>query len=106
MRFFHLSDLHLGIKLYEHDLLKDQKAILDEIVALTRQYQPDAVVFAGDIYDRSVPPVEAVALFDDFMTQLRAALPNGAVRTEHPRRHHFRQPRQRTAARCLPQRTV
>lgn len=52
MRFFHLSDLHLGIKLYEHDLLKDQKAILDEIVGLTRQYQPDAVVFAGDIYDR------------------------------------------------------
>ena len=49
MRFFHLSDLHLGIKLYEHDLLKDQKAILDEIVALTQQYQPDAVVFAGDI---------------------------------------------------------
>lgn len=41
MRFFHLSDLHLGIKLYEHDLLKDQKAILDEIVALTRQYQPE-----------------------------------------------------------------
>lgn len=79
MRFFHLSDLHLGIKLYEHDLLKDQKAILDEIVALTRQYQPDAVVFAGDIYDRSVPPVEAVALFDDFMTQLRAALPNGGI---------------------------
>lgn len=79
MRFFHLSDLHLGIKLYEHDLLKDQKAILDEIVALARQYQPDAVVFAGDIYDRSVPPVEAVALFDDFMTQLRAALPNGEI---------------------------
>lgn len=79
MRFFHLSDLHLGIKLYEHDLLKDQKAILDEIVALTRQYQPDAVVFAGDIYDRSVPPVEAVALFDDFMMQLRAALPNGEI---------------------------
>lgn len=79
MRFFHLSDLHLGIKLYEHDLLKDQKAILDEIVALTRQYQPDAVVFAGDIYDRSVPPVEAVALFNDFMTQLRAALPNGEI---------------------------
>ena len=79
MRFFHLSDLHLGIKLYEHDLLKDQKAILDEIVALTRQYQPDAVVFAGDIYDRSVPPVEAVALFDDFVTQLRAALPNGEI---------------------------
>lgn len=79
MRFFHLSDLHLGIKLYEHDLLKDQKAILDEIVALTRQYQPDVVVFAGDIYDRSVPPVEAVALFDDFMTQLRAALPNGEI---------------------------
>lgn len=79
MRFFHLSDLHLGIKLYEHDLLKDQKAILDEIVALTRQYQPDTVVFAGDIYDRSVPPVEAVALFDDFMTRLRAALPNGEI---------------------------
>ncbi len=79
MRFFHLSDLHLGIKLYEHDLLKDQKAILDEIVALTRQYQPGAVVFAGDIYDRAVPPVEAGALFADFMTQLRAALPNGEI---------------------------
>ena len=71
MRFFHLSDLHLGIKLYEHDLLKDQKAILDEIVALTRQYQPDAVVFAGDIYDRSVPPVDNAVLAEAFLFLLR-----------------------------------
>ena len=56
MRFFHLSDLHLGIKLYEHDLLKDQKAILDEIVALTRQYQPDAVVFAFAIPAKPLAP--------------------------------------------------
>lgn len=49
MRFFHLSDLHLGIKLYEHDLLKDQKAVLDEIVALTRQYQPEPL-FSREIF--------------------------------------------------------
>lgn len=79
MRFFHLSDLHLGIKLYEHELLDDQKKILSEIVALAREHQPDAVVIAGDVYDRSVPPVEAVALFDDFITQLRGALPNGEI---------------------------
>lgn len=79
MRFFHLSDFHLGLKLYEYDLLADQTAILSEITALTRQYQPDAVVIAGDVYDRSVPPVEAVALFDDFMTQLRDAIPNGEI---------------------------
>ena len=79
MRFFHLSDLHLGIKLYEHELLDDQKKILSEIVALAREHQPDAVVIAGDVYDRSVPPVEAVALFDDFITQLRGTLPNGEI---------------------------
>lgn len=79
MRFFHLSDLHLGIKLYEHELLDDQKTILAEIVALAREHQPDAVVIAGDVYDRSVPPVEAVALFDDFITQLRGALPRSEI---------------------------
>ena len=79
MRFFHLSDLHLGVKLYEYDLLDDQRVILDEIVMLARQHQPDAVLIAGDVYDRSVPPVEAVALLDSFITKLRAALPNGEI---------------------------
>lgn len=79
MRFLHLSDLHIGVKLYEYDLLEEQKEILDQIVALAEREKPDAIVMAGDIYDRSVPAVEAVALFDAFMHTLRQALPEAAL---------------------------
>ena len=70
MRFFHLSDLHLGKRLGDLSLEEDQRHILSQILALTAQYQPDGILIAGDVYDRSVPSVEAVNLLDDFLTRL------------------------------------
>lgn len=75
MKFFHLSDLHLGLKLMNHDLFSDQSHILNQIVELAKTHRPDAVVIAGDIYDKAVPPAEAVELFDTFLTALTEALP-------------------------------
>ena len=70
MRFVHLSDLHLGKRLNGFSLLDDQKYILNRILEIIDDRQPDCVLIAGDIYDRSVPPEEAVAMFDDFLTAL------------------------------------
>lgn len=70
MKLFHLSDLHLGKRLWEFSLLEDQKYILDEIISLAETERPDGVLIAGDIYDKSVPPAEAVELFDDFLYRL------------------------------------
>ncbi len=70
MKFFHLSDLHLGMRLKNFSLLEDQKHILDEILSLAESERPDAVVIAGDVYDRAVPSAEAVELFDDFLSAL------------------------------------
>lgn len=70
MRIFHLSDLHIGIRLYDHDLREEQEHIFRQIVGLVAQYQPDAVAIAGDIYDRPVPSVESVQLFDQFVKDL------------------------------------
>jgi len=75
MRFFHLSDLHLGKTLKGYDLLDDQAYILDLITAAAREAKPDAIVIAGDVYDRPVPPVEAIRLFDGFLRALREAAP-------------------------------
>lgn len=75
MKFFHLSDLHLGLKLMNRDLCEDQSHILAQIVELAKTHGPDAVVIAGDIYDKAVPPAEAVELFDTFLTALTEALP-------------------------------
>lgn len=73
MKLFHLSDLHLGKRLNDFSLLEDQKHILTQILSLVRAERPDAVIIAGDIYDKAVPPAEAVAMFDDFLSQLSAA---------------------------------
>lgn len=70
MKFFHLSDLHLGRRIYEFSLIDDQKFILEELLCLAAEEHPDAVVIAGDIYDRAVPSAEAVELFDSFLTEL------------------------------------
>ena len=70
LRFFHLSDLHLGKRLGDLSLEEDKRHILSQILALTAQYQPDGILIAGDVYDRSVPSVEAVNLLDDFLTRL------------------------------------
>ena len=79
MRFFHLSDLHIGLKLINRDLGEDQEYILKQIVNLAAEKKPDAVVIAGDIYDRSVPSAEAVELFDQFVTNLSETLPDTAI---------------------------
>lgn len=79
MRFFHLSDLHIGLKLYNRDLREDQEYILNRIVTLAEEERPDAVVIAGDIYDKAVPSAEAVELFDRFLSALREAVPEAAV---------------------------
>lgn len=76
MKFFHLSDLHLGLKLRGYDLDEDQKYVLEQIIERTKQEEPDAVVIAGDVYDRANPDVEAVRLFDWFIRELREALPD------------------------------
>ena len=70
MKFLHLSDLHLGKRVYGYSMLEDQRAILEQIVRLAKEQQVDAVLIAGDIYDKTVPPGEAVQLFDWFFTAL------------------------------------
>ena len=72
MRFAHISDLHLGKRLHEVSLLEDQAYILEEICKILRDEKPDAVLIAGDIYDKSAPSAEAVRLFDDFLSALSA----------------------------------
>ena len=70
MRFAHISDLHIGKRLHEVSLLDDQAYILEEIRKILRDGKPDAVLIAGDIYDKSAPSAEAVRLFDDFLSGL------------------------------------
>lgn len=66
----HLSDLHIGKRLNEFSLLDDQSYILDEILRIAEEQNPDAAAIAGDIYDKSTPSAEAVALFDSFISRL------------------------------------
>lgn len=70
MKLIHLSDLHLGKRMNEFNLLEDQDYILREIVGIVGREAPDAVLIAGDVYDKSVPSAEAVRLFDDFLCRL------------------------------------
>ena len=70
MKLLHLSDLHLGKRLNEFPMLEDQEYILREILEIVDREQPDAVLIAGDVYDKSIPPAEAVTLFDRFLNEL------------------------------------
>lgn len=70
MKFIHLSDLHLGKRVNECSMLEDQRYILGEILRIVDREAPDAVLIAGDVYDKSVPSAEAVALLDDFLVRL------------------------------------
>ena len=70
MRFFHLSDLHIGKQLYGYSLLEDQEWILNKIYELIDKERPDGVLIAGDVYDKSVPAAEAVTVFDRFLTKV------------------------------------
>ena len=70
MKFIHLSDLHLGKRVNEFSMMEDQDYILKQILRVIDDEQPDGVIIAGDVYDKSVPSAEAVALFDDFLVRL------------------------------------
>ena len=70
MKLMHLSDLHLGKRVNGFSMLEDQQHILNRILAVIDAEQPDAVLIAGDIYDRPAPPAEAVRLFDAFLVEL------------------------------------
>lgn len=79
MKFFHLSDLHIGLKLMNRDLREEQMDILRQVTDLAREEQPDVVVIAGDIYDKAVPAAEAVEVFDSFITELKRAVPEAEM---------------------------
>jgi len=70
MKLIHLSDLHLGKQVNNYSMLEDQKYILTKILNIIDEEAPDAVLIAGDVYDKAVPPAQAIALFDDFLVRL------------------------------------
>ena len=70
MKLIHLSDLHLGKRVNEFSMLEDQAYILEEILKIIDRQQPQAVLIAGDVYDKPTPSGEAVQLFDDFLCKL------------------------------------
>ena len=70
MKLIHLSDLHIGKRVNEISMLEDQEHVLLQILQIIDVEKPDAVLIAGDVYDKSVPSAEAVTLFDDFLCRL------------------------------------
>lgn len=70
MIFLHISDLHIGKRLNEYSLIEEQRDILDKIARIANDEKPDGVLIAGDVYDKSVPGGEAVALLDEFLEKL------------------------------------
>ena len=70
MKFLHLADLHLGKILQEQSLIEDQEYMLNQIIEIIEKENIDAVLISGDVYDRSVPPAEAVNLLDCFLKTL------------------------------------
>lgn len=70
MKFVHLSDLHLGKRVNGYSMIEDQKYILLKILNVIDEQKAEAVVIAGDVYDKPIPPTEAVQLFDDFLFRL------------------------------------
>lgn len=72
MRFLHTADLHIGKRVNEFSMLEDQEYILRQILKTADKEQVEAVLIAGDVYDKQVPSAEAVRLFDWFLTQLNS----------------------------------
>ena len=70
MKFIHTSDWHIGRQFHNVSLLEDQRHVLDQIVGYIAKEAVDALVIAGDIYDRSVPPAKAVELLDEFISKI------------------------------------
>lgn len=70
MKFLHIADLHIGKVVAGFQMLEDQKIVLNQMIEFIKQEKPDGILIAGDIYDRSVPSAEAMAVFDDFLTKI------------------------------------
>lgn len=79
MKFMHLSDLHIGLKLMNRDLKADQEYILKQVIMIAKEHCPDAIVIAGDIYDKAVPSAEAIEVFDHFLRDLTEAVPETVI---------------------------
>lgn len=70
MKILHLADLHLGKRVNEISMIEDQKYILDQIITLIKEENVGIVLLCGDIYDKSIPTIEAIHLLDDFLDEL------------------------------------
>lgn len=70
MKFAHIADLHLGMRIYERRIAEDQRYILNEILKILKKEKPDGVFISGDIYDRPVPPEESVEMLNTFIAQI------------------------------------
>lgn len=72
MKLMHLSDLHIGKRVNEFSMIEDQTYILNQILKMMEEERPDGLMIAGDVYDKSIPTIEGVNLFDDFLTKTAA----------------------------------
>lgn len=79
MKILHISDLHIGAKLFNRDLSEDHEAVFADIIEKAKKEKPDVLVTAGDIYDKSVPSAEAVQVFNRFIENLTEALPDTEI---------------------------
>lgn len=71
MKLLHLADLHIGKRVYEYSMLEEQKAVLTQAFRMAVEHKADAVLIAGDVYDKNIPTIEGVKLFDTFLTALK-----------------------------------
>ncbi|MDB1680408.1 MULTISPECIES: exonuclease SbcCD subunit D [Enterococcus] len=85
MRFLHTADWHIGKKLQGYDLIEDQKYVLAQILEIAKEEKVDAIVIAGDLYDRSVPAVDAIEVFNELMVEwnLHEKFPIFAISGNH-----------------------
>ena len=83
MKFLHLSDLHLGRLLHRYSLQEEQTEMLEQIRQIAASEQPDAILIAGDVYDRSIPPIYATQLLDLFLAQMTALCPVFVISGNH-----------------------
>ncbi|MDO5411202.1 MAG: exonuclease SbcCD subunit D [Lachnospiraceae bacterium] len=79
MKLFHISDLHIGRYLHKYNLVSCQREVLDGIIQLAKREQPDVLMIAGDIFDKSVPSGEAYTVFDTFLNRVTEELPELTV---------------------------
>lgn len=70
MKLFHLGDLHIGKVVNGFSMIEDQEFVLNQVKDKIKEYKPDALILAGDIYDRSVPPSKAISLFNEFLSDV------------------------------------